>query len=324
MYHLEEKWQHLLKAIQVYITCEGRYGRVMFYHFKLMNHFTDRCPLNLPFYLHRSLTKMTHQVQAKPSKVQGRFSHHSLIKLIVLQELQGSNKTWEHLLFWREFEPEPQPKDKKKISSKKSSTPMSSKRKSRAISLVQIKEPASSSKSKRAKKKLDFSQAIEGQASAPDKNVLNLPYTNSEEDLESVEGEVLEQVALEEAPFSPEVPDLGIPEASTSKAKKSTSKIEKLKEEISEMKLLERVIKSQNQTISNTSDEVRDCFERLAKMHVKEQKRNKKLLKENHKLLKMVRGLRIKLRLKNPKPRAHLDLKALAKVVENLNKDPKE
>ena len=58
--YLEEKWQHLLKAIQVYITCEGRYSRVMFYHFKLMNHFTGRCPLNLPFYLHKSLTKMAH------------------------------------------------------------------------------------------------------------------------------------------------------------------------------------------------------------------------------------------------------------------------
>jgi len=57
--NLEEKWQHLLKAIQVYITCEGRYSRVMFYHFKIMNHFTGRFPLNLPFYLHKSLTKMT-------------------------------------------------------------------------------------------------------------------------------------------------------------------------------------------------------------------------------------------------------------------------
>jgi hypothetical protein len=85
--YLEEKWQHLLKAIQVYITCEGRYSRVMFYHFKLLNHFTGRCPLNLPFYLHKSLTKMTHQVQAIPSKVQGRLSHHSLIKLIMFQEL---------------------------------------------------------------------------------------------------------------------------------------------------------------------------------------------------------------------------------------------
>ena len=48
---LEKKWQHLLKAILVYITCEGRYNRVMIYHFKLMSHFTGRSPLNFPFYL---------------------------------------------------------------------------------------------------------------------------------------------------------------------------------------------------------------------------------------------------------------------------------
>ena len=48
---LEEKWQHLLKEILIYISCEGRYNRVMIYHFKLMNHFSGRSPLNLPFYL---------------------------------------------------------------------------------------------------------------------------------------------------------------------------------------------------------------------------------------------------------------------------------
>ena len=57
---LQEKWQHLLKSILVYITCEGRYNRVMIYHFKLMNHFTGRSLLNLPFYLYKILTKMDH------------------------------------------------------------------------------------------------------------------------------------------------------------------------------------------------------------------------------------------------------------------------
>ena len=46
---LEEKWQQLLKSIVVYITCEGRYNRAMIYHFKLMNHFTRKSLLNLPF-----------------------------------------------------------------------------------------------------------------------------------------------------------------------------------------------------------------------------------------------------------------------------------
>jgi hypothetical protein len=93
---------------------------------------------------------------------------------------------------------------------------------------------------------LDFIQATEGQTSAYGKNLLNLPYSYLEEDLESIEGKVPEQFAFEEAPLSPRFPDLEIPEASTSKGKKSTSKIEKIKKEISEMKLLERVIKSQN------------------------------------------------------------------------------
>ena len=31
---IEGKWQQLLKEILVYITCEGRYNRVMIYHFK--------------------------------------------------------------------------------------------------------------------------------------------------------------------------------------------------------------------------------------------------------------------------------------------------
>ena len=57
---LEERWQQLLKAIVVYINCEGRYNRAMIYHFKLMNYFTGKSPLNLPFYLHRILGKMAY------------------------------------------------------------------------------------------------------------------------------------------------------------------------------------------------------------------------------------------------------------------------
>jgi hypothetical protein len=90
----------LLKAIQVYITCEGRYDRVMLYHFKLINHFTGKTPLNLPYYLHRSLTKMSHKVQAKPEKIRNTLFHYGLIKLIVLEELKRRERTWEHFLFW--------------------------------------------------------------------------------------------------------------------------------------------------------------------------------------------------------------------------------
>ena len=80
---LEENWQQLLKSILVYLTYEGRYNRAMIYHFKLMNHFTGKNPLNMPFYLHRSLGKMAHQVKSQPSKIAIRLCHHGLIQLLV-------------------------------------------------------------------------------------------------------------------------------------------------------------------------------------------------------------------------------------------------
>jgi hypothetical protein len=104
MSFLEDKWQKLLKSILVYITCEGRYYRVMIYHFKLMNHFTSKTPLNLPYYLYRSLKKMAYQVQEKSSKVKGRIFHHGLITLMVCELLKRRNRKWGHFLFWNEFE----------------------------------------------------------------------------------------------------------------------------------------------------------------------------------------------------------------------------
>ena len=88
---LEERWKQLLKTILVYITCEGRYNREMIYHFKLMNHLRGKSPLNLPFYLHRSLEKMAHQVKAQPTKIAGRLSHHGLIQLLIQELLKRRN-----------------------------------------------------------------------------------------------------------------------------------------------------------------------------------------------------------------------------------------
>ncbi len=89
---------------------------------------------------------------------------------------------WDHLLFQGDFEQDFQAKGKKKTLSKKSSTPKSSKRKRRALPLVQTEELASSFTSKREKKILDCSQEIKAQVNAPEKNVLNIPYKDIEEE----------------------------------------------------------------------------------------------------------------------------------------------
>ena len=101
---LEEKWKQLPKAIVVYLTYEGRYNRAMIYHFKLMNNFTGKIPINFPSYLQRSLGKMAHQVKSHPSNIASRLSHHDLIQLLVQELLKRRNMAWPYFLFWNGFE----------------------------------------------------------------------------------------------------------------------------------------------------------------------------------------------------------------------------
>jgi len=135
MSYLETKWQSFIKSIFAYITCEGRYNRVMLYHFKLLNHFTRKASINLPHYLHKNLIKMTRQVKVKPSKVANRLSHQGLITLIIRESLKKKDIDWNFFLFWNQFHTDLQPEIKgKKSTSKRSSIPRSSIIKRRAIS----------------------------------------------------------------------------------------------------------------------------------------------------------------------------------------------
>ena len=90
---------------------------------------------------------------------------------------------WPYFLFWNGFETGLQPEEKGKSPPKKYSTPRSGRRKRRAISLAAAKQPSSSSKVKKVKRNLDFSE--KGQEVATHcENILNLPYSDSEEEQE--------------------------------------------------------------------------------------------------------------------------------------------
>jgi hypothetical protein len=158
----------------------------MIYHFKLINHLTGRNPLYLPYFLHRILSKMAHQVKAKPSQVASRLSHHSLIKLLVCELLQRKGKEWNYLLFWNDFQIEVRPEGKKSHHSKKSSSPRSGKRR-RAISPTPVNQPSPSSKLGKTKKKLNFNSEEEAKEFPVNKNILNLPYTDSEDEEQQFE-----------------------------------------------------------------------------------------------------------------------------------------
>jgi hypothetical protein len=109
--HLEDKWQDLFKGIQLYITLEGRYDKLMLYHFKLLDHFTGKTLLNLPFFFHKSLTKLCKKIRAEPLSMKNILCHFGLIKLIILEELRQRGSTWQHFLFWEGFETQTQPMD---------------------------------------------------------------------------------------------------------------------------------------------------------------------------------------------------------------------
>ena len=148
-----------------------------------MNHFTGKSPLNLPFYLHRSLAKMAHQVKAQPTKIAGRLSHHGLIQLLIQKLLKRRNMAWTHFLFWNGFETSLQPEEKGKSPSKKSTTPRSGNRKRRAISPATVDHPSSPSKTNQDKGNLDFSEKGK-KVPTQSENILNLPYSESEEERE--------------------------------------------------------------------------------------------------------------------------------------------
>ena len=97
--------------------------------------------------------------------------------------LQRRNVAWAYFLFWNEFETGLQPEDKGKSPSKKSTTVGIGKRKRRAISPVTVDQPSPTAKTNQAKRNLDFSEKEE-EAPAQSGNILNLPYSDSEEERE--------------------------------------------------------------------------------------------------------------------------------------------
>lgn len=97
--YLLEPYNKILKVIQRYFICEGRFERIYQYHFRLLMHFTRKSPLNLPFYLFRSPAKMAYTIQGKKSQVESSPFHFSLIKFLVVEELRKSNQSWQAFLY---------------------------------------------------------------------------------------------------------------------------------------------------------------------------------------------------------------------------------
>lgn len=81
--HLVEEFDKMLKIIQRYFTCEGRFNTLYQYHIRLLLHFTGKDEMNIAFYLLRSIGKMSDKVQSKSKAVDTSIFHSGLIRMVV-------------------------------------------------------------------------------------------------------------------------------------------------------------------------------------------------------------------------------------------------
>jgi hypothetical protein len=73
--------------------CEGRYTIIFPYHTRLLLHFTGT-PLNIPFFLLKSLKRMVVQVQ-RANEFWGSLFHFGLVKILITYALSRKQETWD-------------------------------------------------------------------------------------------------------------------------------------------------------------------------------------------------------------------------------------
>jgi hypothetical protein len=101
--HLIEQFDKILRIIQRYFTCEGRFNTLYQYHIRLLLHFTGKIEMNIPYYLLRSIGKMSDKIQSKSKDVDISIFHSGLIRMLVSEELGKKDISWEHFAIASHF-----------------------------------------------------------------------------------------------------------------------------------------------------------------------------------------------------------------------------
>jgi hypothetical protein len=235
----------------------------MMYHIKLLDHFTGKTPINLPFFLHKSLTKVCKKIRAQPLSIKSTLCHFGLIKLIILEELKQQGRSWDRFLFWEGFETQTRLANEPGKASKKQSSPQSSSRKRRTL-LGPPEDRISGVKPHRSKKKLNFEQTTEQTTEQLTEQTTEQtrPYSDSESEQQDqcpvIENpEQTTECAQNYETFT------HTEEGETSKSSKSkkSQKIKHLKEVIAQQEVLERVIKERYKKLFENFEKTNTAFE---------------------------------------------------------------
>jgi hypothetical protein len=111
---LKQRWHDLVMIIKHFITCEGQYGFVFLHHLRFLMVFMGY-QLNMPYYLHRSLFKMSKKY--KILQDDSSLFHYGLVKLIVFCHLSLHGDCWSNFIARNGFEdPNPTQVDKPVVS----------------------------------------------------------------------------------------------------------------------------------------------------------------------------------------------------------------
>ena len=97
--NFKPKLREMIGIIQSYITCDGRFTSVFKYHVRLLQHLNQQSKMNLPFFLLKSLQKMSNRIKGHFDHTNQSVFHHGLIKLIICTVFKKKNRCWDHFLF---------------------------------------------------------------------------------------------------------------------------------------------------------------------------------------------------------------------------------
>jgi len=100
---LIEQFDRILKIIQRYFTCEGRFNTLYQYHIRLLLHFTGKIEMNIPYYLLRSIGKMSDRIQSKSKDVDTNIFQSRLIRMLFSEELGKKDISWDHFVIASHF-----------------------------------------------------------------------------------------------------------------------------------------------------------------------------------------------------------------------------
>jgi hypothetical protein len=132
---------------------EGRYSYVHCYHIKLFMHLNGDVEMSLPFYLLKSLTKMSKRVHNYPATARRSLFHQGMIKMLVLYALREVKVTWKQLLISLGLDDQDTKQNKPEASTKKGNT-------SKGFAKMKEISPVAR-RTRSSKRKLEFQQEEE-------------------------------------------------------------------------------------------------------------------------------------------------------------------